>query len=77
MAMWTAAVSVAGIFGVVGSSDPNDANLDPAEAVLSFLAADGIDLAAIEGPVADWTSPLSLSALIIRSATLVAFVGWE
>ena len=111
VAMWTAAVSVGGIFGVVGSgvliesywwgsvflamtiasgvvfvfcaafvpdsSDPSDANLDPAGAVLSFLAAGGIVLGVIEGPVEGWTSPLSLSALVIGSAALVAFVGWE
>lgn len=111
VAMWTAAVGIGGIFGILGSgvlienywwgsvflamtivavvvlgicwafvpdsSDPEEANLDPLGAVLSFVAAGGLVLGVIEGPVKGWTSPLALGSLVIGGVALVGFVSWE
>lgn len=111
VAMWTAAVSIGGIFGVMGSgllienfwwgsvflamaiaavvvlaacwffvpdsSDPDEANLDPVGAVLSFVAVGGLVLGVIEGPVEGWTSLFALLGLVVGGAALVGFVVWE
>ena len=111
VAMWTAAVGIGGIFGVMGSglliesfwwgsvflamslaalvvfaicwffvpdsSDPEEANLDPVGAVLSFIAAGALVLGVIEGPVKGWTSTLALAGLTIGGVAMVAFVAWE
>ncbi len=111
VAIWTAAVSIGGILGVMGSgllienfwwgsvflamtiasaivlaacwffvpdsSDPDEANLDPLGALLSFVAVGGLVLGVIEGPVEGWTSLFALLGLVVGGAALVGFVVWE
>lgn len=111
VAMWTAAVGIGGIFGILGSgvlienywwgsvflamtivaivvlgicwafvpdsSDPEEANLDPLGALLSFAAAGGLVLGVIEGPVKGWTSPMALGSIVVGGVALAGFVYWE
>lgn len=111
VAMWTAAVGIGGIFGIMGSgvliesfwwgsvflamtiasvvvfgicwafvpdsSDPAEANLDPLGGFLSFVAAGGLVLGVIEGPVEGWSSTLAVTGLGVGGVAMAAFIAWE
>lgn len=56
------------------SRDPHPPALDPASALLSLVAVAGLVFGIIEGPVAGWTYPWVLTALISGTTALIAFV---
>ena len=59
------------------SSNPDEANMDPLGALLSFVAVGGIVFGVMEGPIKGWTSTLILASFIIGTLALMAFILWE
>ena len=59
------------------SSNPDEANMDPLGALLSFVAVGGIVFGVMEGPTKGWSSTLIATSFIIGTLALLAFVLWE
>lgn len=73
-----AAVALVGVLAFVPSSaDEQPPTLDWIGAILSLAAVGGTVFGIIEGPERGWDDPLTLAALGIGIAALVAFVAWE
>ncbi len=73
-----AGLALAGTLAVVPSSvDADPPRLDLVGAVLSLVAVASTVFGIIEGPDRGWGDGLTVSALVVGVAALVAFVGWE
>jgi EmrB/QacA subfamily drug resistance transporter len=73
-----AALALVGVLAFVPSSaDEHPPALDWIGAILSLAAVGGTVFGIIEGPERGWDDPLTLAALGIGVAALVAFVAWE
>ena len=59
------------------SSNPDEANMDPLGALLSFVAVGGIVFGVMEGPTKGWSSTLIATSFIIGTLALLTFVLWE
>ena len=70
------AVAARAVRRIPDSREHGAPRVDHVGAVLSVLTLAGIVFAAIEGPVRGWTDPLTLGALGVGLAGLVAWVAW-
>ena len=70
------AVAARAVRRIPDSREHDAPRVDHVGAVLSVLTLAGIVFAAIEGPVRGWTDPLTLGALGVGLAGLVAWVAW-
>lgn len=66
-----------GLFLVPNSSDPGEAKLDPAGAVLAVVGLSALLYGIIEGPGEGWLTPITIGTLLAGVVVLTAFVKWE
>jgi EmrB/QacA subfamily drug resistance transporter len=76
-AAWAAAALLAVARVVPTSSDPAQAPLDPAGALLSAGGLAALVLGVIEGPQWGWTDARTVGVLALGFVLLAAFVAWE
>jgi EmrB/QacA subfamily drug resistance transporter len=72
-----AAAFVMTVLFVPHSREHSAGRFDIVGSVLSAVAVGALVLGIHEGPEAGWTSPLTLTGLIIGTLSLVGFVAWE
>jgi hypothetical protein len=70
------AVAVAALAVVPPSRNPA-LSLDAVGSVLALVGLFGLVLGIVEGPERGWTSPVTVTALIVGFTALAAFVRWE
>jgi MFS family permease len=70
------AVAVAALAVVPPSRNPA-LSLDAVGSVLALVGLFGLVLGIVEGPERGWTSPVTVTALIVGVTALAAFVRWE
>jgi predicted MFS family arabinose efflux permease len=69
-------VAVAALAVVPPSRNPA-LSLDAVGSVLALVGLFGLVLGIVEGPERGWTSPVTVSALVVGVIALAAFVRWE
>jgi EmrB/QacA subfamily drug resistance transporter len=68
---------VAVALSVPPNRNPDDAHLDPFGALLAVAGIGALVLGITEGPERGWTSPMSLTGLVVGAIATAGFVWWE